>query len=112
MNEKHTPAVHWSFWVIGSIAIIVGRPVWATIGFAIAVFGGSLGSLLLLLKNPTGFYLFIASLLGVVITMAHTLSIGINFGIGEIIGIILMPIMVAAFLIWYSKQAENRGWFS
>lgn len=141
MNEKYTPAVHWSFWVIGSIAliwnamgvinffvqlnpemlasyreseraIIVGRPVWATIGFAIAVFGGSLGSLLLLLKNPTGFYLFIASLLGVVITMAHTLSIGINFGAGEIFGIILMPIMVAAFLIWYSKQAENKGWFS
>ncbi len=140
MNEKHTPAVHWSFWAIGSIALIwnvmgvinffiqlnpemlasyreseramiVGRPAWATIGFAIAVFGGALGSLLLLLKNPTGFYLFIASLLGVIITMTHTLSVGINFGIGEIFGIILMPIMVAAFLIWYSKQAQNRGWF-
>ena len=141
MNEKHTPAVHWSFWVICSIALIwnamgvinffvqlnpemlasyreseramiVGRPAWATTGFAIAVFGGALGSLLLLLKNSTGFYLFIASLLGVVITMTHTLSIGINFGAGEIFGIILMPIMLAAFLIWYSKQAENRGWLS
>lgn len=141
MNKINTPAVHWSFWVIGFIAliwnamgvinffvqlnpemlasyreseraIIVGRPAWATIGFAIAVFGGTLGSVLLLLKNPTGFYLFIASLLGVVITMTHTLSIGINFGAGEIFGIILMPIMLAAFLIWYSKQAENRGWLS
>lgn len=140
MNDKYTPGVHWSFWVIGSIAliwnvmgvinffvqlnpemlasyreseraIIVGRPAWATIGFAIAVFGGSLGSLLLLLKNPTAFYLFVASLLGVIITMAHTLSVGINFGAGEIFGIILMPMVVAAFLIWYSKQAENRGWF-
>ena len=139
MNDKYTPGAHWSFWVIGSIAliwnvmgainffvqlnpemlasyreseraIIVGRPAWATIGFAIAVFGGSLGSLLLLLKNPTAFYLFVASLLGVIITMAHTLSVGINFGAGEIFGIILMPMVVAAFLIWYSKQAENRGW--
>lgn len=139
MNDKYTPGVHWSFWVIGSIAliwnvmgvinffvqlnpemlasyreseraIIVGRPAWATIGFAIAVFGGSLGSLLLLLKNPTAFYLFVASLLGVIITMAHTLSVGINFGAGEIFGIILMPMVVAEFLIWYSKQAENRGW--
>lgn len=138
MNDKYTPGVHWSFWVIGSIAliwnvmgvinffvqlnpemlasyreseraIIIGRPAWATIGFAIAVFGGSLGSLLLLLKNPTAFYLFVASLLGVIITMAHTLSVGINFGAGEIFGIILMPMVVAAFLIWYSKQAENRG---
>lgn len=140
MNDKYTPGVHWSFWVIGSIAliwnvmgvvnffvqlnpemlasyreseraIIVGRPAWATIGFAISVFGGSLGSLLLLLKNPTAFYLFVASLLGVIITMAHTLSVGINFGAGEMFGIILMPMVVAAFLIWYSKQAENRGWF-
>ena len=44
--------------------------------------------------------------------MAHTLSIGIEFGIGEIIGIIIMPLVVAVFLIWYSKYAQNKGWIS
>ena len=72
-------------------AIIEGRPTWATGGFAIAVFGGALGCLLLLLRKSAAYYLFIASLLGVVVTMLHTLGIGIDFGLGEILGIILMP---------------------
>jgi hypothetical protein len=49
---------------------------------------------------------------GVVVTMIHTLGIGIDFGPGEILGILLMPFVVAAFLIWYSKQAQNKGWVS
>jgi hypothetical protein len=139
MNNKTVGGVHWSFWAIGAVAliwnvmgvinffvqmnpdalsayreseraIIEGRPAWATGGFAIAVFSGVLGCLLLLLRKPAAFYLFIASLLGVIVTMTHTLSIGIDFGLREILGIILMPLVVAAFLIWYSKHAESKGW--
>ena len=141
MNDKTIGGVHWSFWAIGAIAliwnlmgvinffvqmnpdvltayresersIIEGRPAWAIGGFAIAVFGGALGCLLLLLRKSAAYYLFIASLLGVIVTMTHTLGVGIDFGLGEILGIILMPLVVAAFLIWYSKQAESRGWIS
>jgi hypothetical protein len=93
-------------------AIISGRPAWATVAFAVAVFGGALGCLLLLLRKAAAYYLFIASLFGVIVTMAHTLGVGIDFGLGEILGIILMPLVVAAFLIWYSKQAESKGWIS
>ena len=141
MNDENVSGVHWSFWVIGTIAliwnvlgsinffmqmnpdlvasyreseraIIEGRPVWGTVAFAIAVFGGALGCLLLLLRKSVAYYLFIASLLGVIVTTAHTLGIGIDFGPGEILGIILMPPAVAAFLIWYSKHAESKGWIS
>ena len=115
MNNKHVHAVHWSFWVIVPFmliwnvmgcmnffvqmnpdmvasyrgteqAIISDRPVWATFGFAAAVFGGALGCILLMLKRSTAFYLFVISLLGVVVTMIHTLSIGIDFSLGEFIG--------------------------
>lgn len=139
MNDRAAGGVHWSFWVIGAVAlvwnvmgvinffvqmnpdalaayreseraIIEGRPAWATGAFAIAVFGGALGSLLLLLRKPAAFYLFIASLLGVIGTMIHTLGAGIDFSLGEILGIILMPLAVAAFLIWYSRQAGRKGW--
>lgn len=138
MNDK-TVRVHWSFWAIGAIAliwnvlgainfvaqmnpdmlaeyreseraIIEGRPAWATIAFAIAVFGGALGCVLLLLRKSAAFYLFIASLLGVIVTMMHTLGAGIDFGLGEILGIILMPLVLAAFLIWYAKLAESKDW--
>ena len=141
MNDKNVGGVHWSFWAIGAIAliwnvmgvinffvqmnsdvltayreseraIVEGRPAWATGGFAIAVFGGALGCLLLLLRKSAAYYLFIASLLGVIVTMTHALGAGIDFGLGEILGIILMPLVVAVFLIWYSKQAESKGWIS
>ena len=141
MSNKTISCVHWSFWVISAIAliwhvlgsinfivqmnpemlaqyreservIVENRPAWATVGFALAVFGGALGSLLLLLRKSIAFYLFIASLLGVIGTMVHALSVGINFGLGEILGIILMPLIVAAFLIWYSKYTFRKGWVS
>ncbi len=139
MNDETVGGVHWSFWLIGAVAliwnvvgvinffvqmnpdalaayreseraIVEGRPAWATGAFAIAVFGGALGCLLLLLRKSAAYYLFIASLLGVIVTMIHTLGVGIDFGLGEIVGIILMPLVVAVFLIGYSKWAESKGW--
>ncbi len=141
MNDATDRRVHWSFWLIGVIAlvwnvggvinffaqmnpdmldayreseraIIEGRPLWATAAFAIAVFGGALGCLLLLLRKSVATYAFIASLLGVIVTMVHTLGADIEFGLGEVLGIILMPLVLAAFLIWYSKYAESKDWIS
>ena len=144
MNDENVGGVHWSFWTIGAVAliwnvmgvinffaqmnadvvasmpethraIIEGRPAWATGAFAIAVFGGALGCLLLLLRKSAAYYLFIASLLGVIVTMTHTLGIAsstIDFSPFEILMMILMPPVVAAFLIWYSKHAESKGWIS
>jgi hypothetical protein len=139
MKEKSANGIHWSFWVIGAIAliwnvlgvvnyfvqmdpeviaayraseqaIIVGRPAWATGAFAIAVFGGAIGSLLLLLRKSAAIYVLIASLIGVVGTMIHALGVDVEFGPGEIAGIIAMPLGVAAFLIWYAKHAQSKGW--
>ena len=141
MNDKTVGGVHWSFWLIGAIAliwnvmgavnffvqmnpdmlaayreseraIIEGRPAWATGAFAIAVLGGALGCLLLLFRKSAAYYLFIGSLVGVIVTMIHTFGVGIEFGLGEILGIVLMPLAVAVFLIWYSKQVETKGWIS
>jgi len=142
MNDRSVGGVHWSFWIISAIAliwnvmgsinfllqlnadavasfpathraIIEGRPVWATAGFATAVFGGTLGCLLLLFRKSAAFYFFVASLLGVFVTMIHTLRIATatgNFSLFEIVMMILLPVVVAALLIWYTKQAERQGW--
>jgi hypothetical protein len=144
MNDEIVSRVHWSFWVIGAFAliwnalgsanylmqmnselvatlpdthraIIEGRPAWATGGFAIAVFGGALGGLLLLLRKSSAVYLFIASLLGTILTMIHTIDVARTtkgFSSSEIVIMILMPLLVAAFLIWYSKRVETKGWVS
>ena len=144
MKDESVGSVHWSFWIIGAVAliwnvmgvinffgqmnadalaampkaqraIIEGRPAWATGAFAIAVFGGALGSLLLLLRKSAAYYLFIAALLGVIVQMTPYLGMAgstIDFSPFEISMFILMPLVVAAFLIWYSKQAESKGWIS
>lgn len=136
--------VHWSFWAIvafalvwnigGTInffmqmdantvaslpethrAIIEGRPLWATGGFAVAVFGGALGGLLLLLRKAVAYHVFIASLVGAAVTMLHTANVAISiidFSAVEILVMIVMPLVVAAFMIWYSKRAERNDWVS
>lgn len=96
-------------------AIIEGRPIWATGGFAAGVFVGALGCLLLLFRKSVAYYLFIVSLLGVIVTMLHTIRIAsstINFSHMEIFVMILMPLVVAAFLVWYSRLARSKGWIS
>jgi hypothetical protein len=91
-------------------AIIQGRPVWATVAFAVAVIVGALGGLLLLLRKSAATYMFMASLVGVIVTMVHTLRVDFDFSLAEILVMVVMPFVVAALLVWYSKHAENRGW--
>ena len=139
MNDQAGRA-HWSFWVIGAVTlvfnlmgvmnflmqlsadsvasfpeayrpIIEGRPIWATAAFLIAVAGGSLGCLLLLLRKSAAFYLLIASLLGVVVSMVHIHRVA-GFGSMEVWIGVLMQLVVSAFLVWYAKRAENKGWTS
>jgi hypothetical protein len=53
-------------------SLITNRPLRATIAFTVAVFGGALAETLLLLKKSIAYFLFIASLLGLVLTYIHT----------------------------------------
>lgn len=142
MKNENVGGIHWSFWVISAFAliwnvlgsanfvmqmnadmvaslpethraIIIGRPEWATAGFGIGVFVGALGGLFLMLRNSAAFYLFAASLLGVIVTMIHTVDVArskIAFSPVDILVMILMPVVVAAILVWYSKRVESKGW--
>ncbi|MDH5258623.1 MAG: hypothetical protein OEX07_11465 [Gammaproteobacteria bacterium] len=96
-------------------AIIDSRPIWATVGFAVGVITGSFGCLLLLFKKSEAVYLFIVSLSGIIVTMIHTIKVSImviEFSIMETIVMIVMPLIVAAFLIWYTRKVEGKGWIS
>ena len=129
---------HWSFWVIGIVALIwnvmgcinfvmqmnpemvadfpkqaqaliTSRPLWATVAFAVAVLGGVLAEILLLLRKAVAYYLFIASFLGVIITNIHTfqVSVAIDIWIGS-----LLSLVMALFLIGYSKLVKTKGWIN
>jgi hypothetical protein len=137
MNDKALSGVHWSFWVIGAIglvfnlmgcvnfisqmnadmvasmpeayrAIVESRPVWGTGVFAIAVFGGALGCLLLLIRKSIAFYVLIASLVGAIAAQIPLVSMT-GFPVGALIGG-LSQVVIGAFLTWYSMQVERKGW--
>jgi hypothetical protein len=89
-------------------------PAWATGAFAIAVNGGALGSLLLLLRKAFATPVFVISFVGVIVQLYHSFFIANSMEVYGPGGLI-MPVMVVAiagFLIWYSIDAKKKGWLS
>ena len=140
MGQESPAKMHWSFWTVclvgllwnvgGAInylmqtspefvssmpathqAIIVGRPAWATGGFAVGVFGGAIGCIFLLSRWRGSFYIFLASLAGIMLTMVHTIDVAlseIRFSGLEIIVMIVLPLLVAAALALYAGYTLGR----
>ena len=89
-------------------------PAWVTAAFAVAVFSGTLGALLLLLKKKVSSTFFILSFVGIILQMTYGLLISENTNIYGPLGLV-MPLMIIAiggYLIWYSKKAAENRWIS
>ena len=89
-------------------------PVWATAAFAVAVNGGALGCVLLLLKrNLAGLFLQL-SLAGVLVQMFHSFFMSNSFEVYGPGGMIMpvMVIVIAIYLVWLAARARSRGWSS
>ena len=89
-------------------------PTWAMAAFAVAVNGGVLGCVLLLLKKNLAGLVLQLSLAGVLVQMFHSFFVSNSF---EVLGPggLVMPIMVmviAVFLVWFAASAKKRGWTS
>ena len=137
MNEETVIGIHWSFWAIGALglifnlfgcmnyvsqmnaemvasmpdvyrAIVESRPAWGTAAFAVAVFGGALGCLLLLLRKSVAVHVFVVSLMGAVVAQLPFIGMA-GFPVEAWLGW-LSQLAVGAFLIWYSKRSKGRGW--
>ncbi len=95
-------------------ALYENVPPWVTAAFAIAVFGGALGCILLLLKKKLAINVFIVSFIAIVIQMIYNLGMS---GAMDVYGpgAVIMPIMVIVigiFLIYYAKACYAKGWIS
>ena len=139
MSEETRGGIHWSFWVIGVVtllfnligvanfitqmnaenvaampdayrAIIESRPAWATGAFAVAVCAGAIGCLLLLLRKSAAYYMFIASLVGAIVAQIPVFG-EVAYPSEAVVGG-LSQMAVTAFLIWFSKRSEQKGWIS
>ena len=96
------------------LKMIAEAPAWATGAFAIAVFGGFLGCVLLLMRKKIAKTIFMFSLIGILVQMYY------NFFVIDSIavygpGAMAMPIMVilfAVFLIWYANFCTKKNWIA
>ncbi|WP_424961729.1 hypothetical protein [Ekhidna sp.] len=92
--------------------MIENRPAWATAAFAIAVWGGAIGSLLLLLRKGLAYTVLIASLIGVIVQMIYNLFIAestASYGPGEIAMVIMIP-LIGILLVLFAKRGKASGW--
>lgn len=89
-------------------------PAWATAAYAVAVCGGVIGCLLLLLRKSWATPVLIVSLVGVVVQMYHAYVIeNAVEAMGS--GIVFMSAtitFISILLVWYSRFAASRGWIS
>ncbi|MGG5486036.1 hypothetical protein [Gaetbulibacter sp. NE] len=95
-------------------ALYTNVPAWATAAFAIGVFGGALGCLLLLLRKKWAKSLFIISLIGVLIQTSYNLFVSDALDVYGTKGLI-MPIIIliiALYLIMFSNKSIAKGWIS
>jgi len=85
-------------------------PAWVTAAFAVAVFGGFLGAIGLIIRKKWAYFLFVFSFLALVAQHVY------NFFIQNYIEMtgsqMILPIVtfiVALFLIYFSKQKSQQG---
>ena len=89
-------------------------PAWATAAFAVAVHGGALGCLLLVLKKNLAGLILQLSLAGVLVQMFHSFFMSESFEVFGPGGMI-MPVMVlvlAVYLVTLAAKAKTNKWTS
>ena len=95
-------------------ALMESTPVWVTASFAVAVWFGLLGCILLLLKKSLAHPVFIISVIGIVVQQIWNFFIGDTF---EVYGAenAIMPVVVlliGIYLIIFSKKAKENNWIT
>jgi hypothetical protein len=84
--------------------MITDRPGWATAAFAIGVFGGAVGCILLLLRRSVAVAVLVLSVIGIVGTAIYT-TLLVGF-----VPSTTMALLVGVALLWYATIARRANW--
>jgi hypothetical protein len=93
-------------------ALYTDVPLWATAAFAVAVWGSTLGCILLLIRRKLATPVFVISFIAILLQMIHSVFISNSIAVYGPGGLV-MPIMVLViglYLIVFSRQAASKGW--
>jgi hypothetical protein len=95
-------------------ASVAAMPAWVTGAFAVAVFGGTLGCLGLLMLKGWSKLLLLVSLLGVLamdVWMFALSGLGGTMANAEM-AVTACVLVIAVLLVWLSYSADRKGWLS
>lgn len=94
--------------------LYANTPIWATIAFGVAVFGGAFGCVALIAKKSISSVLLILSLAGVCVQMFHAFIISNSFEVFGPSGTIMpiMVIVIAIALVRLSLKAKANHWIT
>jgi len=93
-------------------AMYHSTPLWYIIAFAVSVFAGALGCLMLLLKNKLACPLFFLSFLAVLVQMFHSFVLSDAWDVYGPGGAIMpaMIVLIAIGLMVLSRKSRLNGW--
>jgi hypothetical protein len=94
------------------IAYMNALPTWLTAMWALGVWGGLLGSLLLLMRSRYAVWAYGLSLIGAVVGLGYQMFMTVQPASMKAGAMAVMPwviILICAFLLWYSWNAEKKG---
>lgn len=89
-------------------------PAWVTACFAIAVWGGTLGSILLLIRKKVAYTTLIISLIAVIFQIGHSLLLSNAIEVYGPSGLVLPTVILAIgiYLVVFAKKGIQKGWLN
>lgn len=106
MKAQYTPE---------QLTLLEGRPAWVTAAFAIAVWGGLLGCIALLIRKRWARPLLLVSLLGIVAQTGYNLfatNAAEIFGALQGLVMPLIVVIIGILLVLIAKIADRKQWLS
>ena len=94
------------------LAYLDTLPAWLTGTWALGVWGGLAGALLLLMRSRHAVSAFAVSLLGVIVTFGYqflTTQMPASMTEGAMAAIPIVIFVIALALLWYSRSVEKQG---
>lgn len=95
------------------LALMENTPAWVTAAFAIAVWGGFLGCIALLLRKKWARPVLLISLIGIIVQMSYSFFMtNASEVYGQVQGVIMpvLLIVIGAALVLLAKTATNKNW--
>lgn len=94
------------------LAYIDSFPIWAQAGWALGVWGGLAGAVLLLIRSRYAVWAFGLSLIGAILGLGYQIAnpggpAAMHEGAGAVMPYVI--ILIAAFQLWYSWSQEKKG---